>query len=166
MNLEEGMSFVVYVDPESLQHKLNLSTPPDLNTKVPVNCIVTKIGGDHQVLNRNVINRTYDNSKNYFFIKIKSRLERIETDDLLFLEADGSYSKLYLKDRIITVSNNLKVMHEKIKNSDFVRIHRKYIINISKIKYLDDNQITLENEMLLPLSDSNKSILLAKLNIV
>jgi DNA-binding LytR/AlgR family response regulator len=104
--------------------------------------------------------------KNYFFIKIKSRLERIETDDLVVLEADGSDSKLYLKDRIITVSNNLKVMHEKIKNSDFVRIHRKYIINISKIKYLDDNQITLENEMLLPLSDSNKSILLAKLNIV
>lgn len=165
MNIEEGMKIVVYLDNDKLNQKFE-TTPVKTNSKTPITCIIGKIISEqHFPLEKAKIS-TPEIPHDYFFIKVKSKYERIETQDLLYLEADGSYTRLHLKDRIITISNNLKVMFEKINNPNLVRIHRKYIINIIKIKYLDDNQVFLENDISLPLSGSNKIALLNKLHLI
>lgn len=73
----------------------------------------------------------------------------IKLSNIIAIEADGSYSKLYLKEnKIITTSKNLKYF-EKIlpKDLSFFRSHRAWIINLNYIEFLNKSKlnITLAN---------------------
>ena len=105
-------------------------------------------------------------SPEYFFLKVKGKYHRIDFNDILYLEADGSYSKIYLKERVITLSSNLKLMNEKIVHNDLLRIHRKYVVNIKKIISFDDAYVWLDENTSLPVSESYKSSLLLSLKLI
>lgn len=59
----------------------------------------------------------------------------INAKEIIYIEADGSYSKIYMQDNTINhVSKNLKELSEILTESCFFRAHKSYLINIEKIK--------------------------------
>lgn len=62
-------------------------------------------------------------------------LQFIKTDDIIYLKGDGAYTYFHLKngDRI-TTSKNLKAYEERLKDYNFFRSHKSYLINLSEIK--------------------------------
>ena len=94
--------------------------------------------------------------KSHFFVKGDKKYHQITLTDLLFIEAYGNYTKLYLKDEMI-------VSHEKISHYEafldkiqFLRVHKSFIVSIDKIKLIEGNRIFI-NDHKIPIGQTYKS---------
>jgi len=76
--------------------------------------------------------------KGYFFIRIKDRYEKIYANDISFVMAAGSYTKIYTSERDHTISAGMKNFLKQLETNDIVRCHRSYAVNIHKVKAFDD----------------------------
>lgn len=87
---------------------------------------------------------------NKIFLKTKEYKLSLDTRDIIYIEADGSYVKIYTIDQHYLVSKNLKVVLEKIATSTFMRISRSHAINTTFIKRLFSNSVELTNGHRIP----------------
>lgn len=91
----------------------------------------------------------------------------VRTSDIIYCQADSSYTIVHLLNgkKIIT-SKLLKQIEELLPSETFYRIHKSYIVNLNLIKQyikIDGNQVVLENDVRLDVSDRNKKDFLDKL---
>lgn len=91
-------------------------------------------------------------------VPVLNGFEFFNIQDIVYLEAEGSYTKVYLKNKqFYTISKNLKYFDTLLKsNNIFIRIHRSYIANISMIKKLLSNDgytVVFDNGTQLPVSN-------------
>lgn len=86
------------------------------------------------------------------FLNTKEYKLSLDTQDIVYLEADGSYVKIYTIDQHYIVSKNLKSVLEKIHEPAFMRISRSHAINTSFIKKLFANSVELDNGHRIPFS--------------
>lgn len=99
---------------------------------------------------------------NAIFVYTRDEYRRIMYDDILWIDASGSYCVLHLADgNEITVSYPLEhvVTHE-LPHTIFLRIHRSYAINIFKVTKFIGNTAFIGKQML-PISGPNKKDFLA-----
>ena len=74
----------------------------------------------------------------------------IAINDLIAIEADSNYSVLHtINGKKILTSKTLKHWHEKINNSNLIRVHSKYLINRKHIQSIERKHgtITMTNAM-------------------
>jgi len=105
--------------------------------------------------NETILKSKKPSNENCFFVKNGEYYTKINIADINYIEADGSYSKIYTNNRNYTLSNNLNHFHDNINNDCFVRIHRSYIINIKKVEAFDKNSVII-NSKALPISKSHQ----------
>lgn len=94
-----------------------------------------------------------DSLKNDQFNKIALPVSEgllfVDTNDIVYLEADGAYTEVWLKNGSkIVVSKKLKFFEDVLENkANFFRSHRSYIVNINFIKRYSksDNSLLLDN---------------------
>ncbi|MBV7269725.1 LytR/AlgR family response regulator transcription factor [Winogradskyella luteola] len=100
-----------------------------------------------------------------FFIKNKGELVKVAQSDILFFEAYDNYCNLYTSEKKHLISHTLKRIEEKIPSDIFLKVHRSYIINFSKIDSINDGYIFIEHHKI-PYSKSHKEQLMQKLNLL
>ena len=87
----------------------------------------------------------------YFFIKCESRYEKIWFDDILYIQALQNYVTIYTaKGKYITLLP-LKTIEEKLDPQAFIRVHKSYVVSISKIDSIDNSEINI-NSIRIPVS--------------
>ena len=84
--------------------------------------------------------------QNYFlrdsiFVKDGNHFIKVPLKEILYLEATGSYCKLFSTDREFTISCNLNKLSSKIAEHNFIRIHRSYVINLNHIKGINGESV-------------------------
>lgn len=89
---------------------------------------------------------------NKMVVQIMNGYEILNLSEILFLKAEGSYTRIYLQDKeSLMVSKNLKYFDEILDSVPyFIRIHRSYIANIHMAK-----RIIRKDGYLLVIDDSN-----------
>jgi DNA-binding LytR/AlgR family response regulator len=101
----------------------------------------------------------------FIFARVNSELIKINTDDILYIEAIGNYISIYtLTDRFI-VHTTMKSILEKISEKDFIRVHQSYIVRVDKIKHIEGNTLSV-GKTLIPLSRTYKDELKSRLNLI
>jgi len=85
------------------------------------------------------------------FVKSGKKFLKIKTEEILFIQAEGSYSRLITLKNEFVVSFNLSHFHQQIDNKYFIRIHRSYIINIKNIDSFDLDNVYI-NSKSIPMS--------------
>jgi DNA-binding LytR/AlgR family response regulator len=81
------------------------------------------------------INKKDQNSDKYIFIRADFSLVKIPLADILYIEGLADYLKVHIKDRKTIVARMpMKDMIEKLPSSDFIRVHRSFILPFSKIE--------------------------------
>jgi len=81
--------------------------------------------------------------------------------EVMYLEALKDYTKIVLLDKKnTTVHGNLRTMLNNDNFKDFIRIHKSYAVQKKYIKGIKANEITLINEVILPIGQNYKKILL------
>ena len=106
------------------------------------------------------INNDFNND--YFFINAVDTIEKIKYDDILYFEtAKKRFIALRTKNMYIEFSGTLKDIESRLDNR-FIRCHKSYIINKSKVKSIDKKQriITMDggNKCYVSLSLLKKTI--------
>lgn len=76
----------------------------------------------------------------------------IPLNDILYLEAMENYTKIYrLSGNYILSRTNLKSLQQALPTENFIRIHKSFIVPISKISSYRNNQLLLNNNTALPI---------------
>ena len=100
--------------------------------------------------------------KRFMTIKSDKKIFKINYSDIRYFQAYGDFVKVYLDNKILISSDTLKNL-EKSLPSQFIRVHKSYILSIDRIKYIEGNVAHLEN-CEIPLSPNMKEDLLKRLN--
>ncbi len=91
-------------------------------------------------------------------IFIKSGYEhiRIDINNILYIKSDADYTEIFLPEKKHLSSEALRFWEEKLDSNQFVRVHKSYIINASKIKKIMGNQIYLMEKTIIPVGRAYK----------
>lgn len=96
--------------------------------------------------NKNHCNHCPFSSNKTLFIKIHDYYKRINIEDILWIEAAGSYSTLWMKTNTkVTVSKNLTQIALELPKKNFVRIHRSSLVNIEYVDTYHGNILKIGN---------------------
>jgi len=91
-----------------------------------------------------------------FFVKGDKKHYQIDLSDLLYIEAYGNYTKLFLKNEMIVSHEKISYYETLLTDSNFLRVHKSFIVAIDKIKFIEGNRILI-NEYKIPIGQTYKS---------
>lgn len=81
---------------------------------------------------------------NGFFLKGDKKHHQIHFADLLFIEAYGHYTKVYLKHDMIVSDQKISAFEKMLPKLDFIRTHKSFIVAKNKIKHVEGNRIVID----------------------
>lgn len=104
-------------------------------------------------------------SEKEMYVNIDRRLIKIEFEKVYLIEAKGDYILIKTDDKNYTVHSTLKKIEEKLPAALFLKVHRSFIINITKIVDIEDNSVLIARDVI-PISRSNRPELMKRLNLL
>lgn len=102
----------------------------------------------------------------FIMLQADKKMHKVNIDDILFVEAMGDYVKVCLGGKTLIVHQTLQRLLEQLPSRMFYRVHKSFVIALSKLEYVEGNQIiisthkipigqTYRNEFLAVLQGSN-----------
>jgi DNA-binding LytR/AlgR family response regulator len=140
----------------------------DLQTSIEIAIHKHKSEADLKVEN-DLLKSLYahKDSADYLFVKSKSRLVRLDTSEIYFVEALKDYVVINLKDMRYTIHSTMKDIERKLPATVFQRVHRSYIINMDKIEAIyQANVIISELKKEIPIGGSYRDALSSRINVL
>lgn len=99
------------------------------------------------------------------FVKHKDKMVKLVIADILYIEADRNYCRIYTQNKEYLLSTTLKIMEEKLPTRHFIRVHRSYMVNLTQIEEVAENHVILESKAI-PLSISMRDELLKRIQTI
>src|SRR5690554_4475010 len=121
-------------------------------------------------LKESIASDSTNNSKKVYeddFIFVKSEYDNLKLliDDITYIQGLKDYLKIHtLKSGAILTLMNFKDFQAKLPGNLFIRIHRSYIVNISKIELLQRNKVIIEGQRI-PVGENYKEAFYKRLGI-
>ena len=83
----------------------------------------------------------------HIMLKVDKKLYRTAFEDILFFEAFGDYVKVHLKDQVLIITHTMKRLLTELPSDQFIRTHKSFIINRSKVEFIEGNQLKVGEQM-------------------
>ena len=106
-----------------------------------------------------------DSNLREIYVRVDGRLVRISIDDILYFENVGDYVKVITVDKVHVINIALKHLHVKLNHPRLLKVHRSYIVNMDKIKDIQENTLVI-NKKVIPISRAHKAIVMNAINII
>ena len=81
----------------------------------------------------------------FIFLKADKKVHKINLHDIHYIEATGDYVKVITTDGQYIVNNTLKKMQEELPATQFIRVHKSFVIATDKIKFFEGNYVKVGN---------------------
>jgi DNA-binding LytR/AlgR family response regulator len=103
-------------------------------------------------------------SQNITIINIRADRKNfpVVLNEILFIESLDDYVKIHTKDKVLVTHENISTLEAKLPTSEFVRIHRSYLIAIQHITSFTSEFIEITGKQL-PFGRAYKQIALKHL---
>jgi len=105
------------------------------------------------------------NEDEFIFIRDSNIVRKLALQDILYAEAMGDYVKLFTPQKFYAVHTTLKAVEERLPANNFLRVHRSYIVAVSKIDTIQDGAIIINGKPI-PVADAYRSALNKRMNIL
>ena len=89
------------------------------------------------------------------FVRFKERMVKIYLSDINYVEAERAYCRVHTTDKEYLITLPLKSFFEKISSDHFLRVHRSFVVNLSKVDELAEDHLVLGKKMV-PISKQYK----------
>ena len=110
---------------------------------------------------------TQHDVQDYSYTKVGNKLRKVSLDDILFIEVEGKYSALQVRDRKYNVKASLKDLLHKLPSDRFVRVSRNFVVNLNQIQHIDTFQYTVKvGDLEIPISRTYKEELMRHINLI
>ena len=86
-------------------------------------------------------------TSDFMMLKADKKMYRTAYDDILFFESLGDYVKVHTKERVLIIASTLKKLLTELPESRFLRTHKSYIISMTRVEYIEGNQIKIGEQM-------------------
>ena len=88
-------------------------------------------------------------ANDYFYVKmgIKGKMLKIEVDDIDYVEARSNYVAIYRGQEMTLVYLSMKELEERLPGSQFMRVHKSYIVSLKQISLLENNELVLKKKI-------------------
>lgn len=77
--------------------------------------------------------KPHDENVGYIFLKENKRMVKVNIQDILFIESLKDYVKVVTRDKTVITKENLSEFEKMLNPKDFVRVHKSFIIPLSKV---------------------------------
>ena len=104
------------------------------------------------------LNKIFKELLEHRLIKISEDI--IDLYEVYYVKADGPYINIHTNGSYEVYRMTLKDFANKIHNSNFIRIHKSYLINMRYINEINNKFLILDNDERLPISKSNRKTVL------
>jgi DNA-binding LytR/AlgR family response regulator len=81
----------------------------------------------------------------FLFIKSSKKTYKVTLDDILYIEALGDYVKIHTSDKMIVSYQSLKNIETLLPSKTFPRIHKSFIISLSRVDLIEGNHVTIKD---------------------
>lgn len=99
----------------------------------------------------------------FFFIKIEQRLEKIQFNEILFIESKRNYIEIQTEKRgVFTTYLTLQQAEEELPKSNFLRIQKSFIVSKNAVESIEGNQVLIKNKKI-PISRNNSEEIINEL---
>lgn len=99
------------------------------------------------------------------FVRHREKMVKVAIKDILYIEAERNYCRIYSKTKEYLLVMTLKGLDEKLPDIYFLRIHRSFVVNISQIDEIATSHVIIARKAI-PLSKSLKEELLKRLQTI
>ena len=91
----------------------------------------------------------------YIFIKSENRIEKVELDEILFIEGMKDYLRIHTTTKKIMTLQSFNGILQHLPQKNFKRVHNSYLVSINRIESIERNRIKI-GDTLIPISDKYK----------
>jgi DNA-binding LytR/AlgR family response regulator len=82
----------------------------------------------------------------YMLIKVEYSTVKIRFESILYIEGLKDYIKIYTGQRPILTKSTMKNVEEKLPSDRFLRVHKSFIVSLSKIDSIENNRILIADK--------------------
>jgi DNA-binding LytR/AlgR family response regulator len=99
-------------------------------------------------------------------ISIKSgpQTYRVKLSEILYLEKEGNYITVHLKDKNILIRENISDIFELVPSEDFIRVHKSFVVSVRHITIIEVHQLIIHGEKI-PIGSTYRDPLRERLGI-
>ena len=97
------------------------------------------------------------------FVKDGHNWIQIKFNEILYIQGEDNYVSIFEKDKRTLTRITLTELQGKLPNDQFLRVHKSYIVAISKIEKAETHQLTINN-FKIPVSKVYRNVLLKVLS--
>ncbi len=103
----------------------------------------------------------------FIFVRHKNRLQKVPINDIEYTEANADYVNVVSTDAKYVIHSSMKNIEAKLPSRKFVRVHRSFIVNLNKVKTVEENTLYMTTKGLtIPIGRLYKEQLMRRLNLV
>jgi DNA-binding LytR/AlgR family response regulator len=107
--------------------------------------------------NKTELSKAKPPEASFFFVKTETRMERIENNDVLYVEGMGDYWRIVTKTRRIMTLMNAKKLEEVLHEPQFCRVHKSFFVALDKIESIERNRIKIGDQYI-PVSETYRKV--------
>ena len=112
--------------------------------------------------NRQELPKTIPESVSFIFVKTEYRLERIDFDNILYIEGMKDYLRIICTDKKIMTLQSFTKLEGSLPSANFCRVHKSFIVAIDKIKSIERGVILIADQRI-PVSNTYKENFFSKI---
>jgi DNA-binding LytR/AlgR family response regulator len=86
--------------------------------------------------------------KPFVYFNEDKTIHKIYLDDILYLESFREYIKVHATDKSVMTKLPISKIEEKLKDHEFIRIHKSFIVSVSKVKSFNSRIINIDDQEL------------------
>lgn len=110
----------------------------------------------------NFLHNKNPGAQQYLFVKVDYSITKIPLDDILYIEGQDNYLKIYLTNgKYLLVRMSMKTICQQLPENDFLRIHRSYIVPFRKVDFVR-NKIAHIGKLEIPISAQYQDEVMAR----
>ena len=106
-------------------------------------------------------------TSDFIYVKSNSSLIKVLHSEIKYIEALKDYVTIHTQENNFTIHSTMKEILKKLPETEFLRVHRSFIVNLKLIKTIELPNLILENSnTTIPIGGSYKDDLFDRLNLV
>lgn len=112
-----------------------------------------------EIFQTQILLQNVEDSQPNLFIRQGDSFQKIDRDDILYVEGMQNYLKIHLNNKTLTIHQTMLSLEALLPKDAFYRIHKSYLINVYKIDSISGGRLFINGEEL-PISKPRKESLL------
>ena len=104
-----------------------------------------------------------DAQPKFIFVKTENRLEKVMFDEILYIEGMRDYRRIHTAKKKIMTLQNFGEFEQLIPSSLLCRVHKSYMVSLSKIESIERSRIKIGDQMI-PISETYKDAFFQLIN--